>query len=84
MLHIGVRELKQRVGAIMRRVREGQEVIVTYRGRPVARILPVEEEEQPSWEAIWTTIDELAAEVAAHWQGEPSAVAAVKEGRREL
>jgi prevent-host-death family protein len=39
---IGVRELKVHTSRILRRVRErGEAVEVTYRGRPVARLIPI-------------------------------------------
>jgi len=44
---VGVRELKARLSAYLAAVEQGKEVIVTDRGRPVARIVPVDAE----WEA---------------------------------
>ena len=84
---IGVRELKGRTSEILRRVRERAETIdVTYRGRVVARLVPVEQAsadaEQVS--AVWTDIDRLAAHIGARWPAGVSAVDAVREGRREL
>lgn len=37
----GVTEVKARLSEYLRRVRGGEEVVVTDRGRPVARIVPV-------------------------------------------
>jgi prevent-host-death family protein len=37
----GVAELKARLSHYLERVRAGQEVLVTDRGRPVARLVPV-------------------------------------------
>lgn len=37
----GVRELKGRLSSYLRRVKEGGTVLVTERGEPVARIIPV-------------------------------------------
>jgi prevent-host-death family protein len=39
---VGVRELKARLSAYLAAVQQGKEVIVTDRGRPVARLVPVE------------------------------------------
>ena len=39
---VGVRELKARLSAYLAAVREGMEVVVTDRGRPVARLVPVD------------------------------------------
>lgn len=43
MDRIGIRDLKQHAGAVIRRVAAGEEVEVTDRGRPVARIVPLPE-----------------------------------------
>ena len=41
MPYVGVRELKNRLGAYLRLVREGQTVYITDRGRPVAELRPL-------------------------------------------
>lgn len=41
MERIGIRELKQHASAVIRRVAAGEEVEVTDRGTPVARIVPL-------------------------------------------
>ena len=38
---IGIRELRQRVSSVLRRVAAGEVVDVTDRGRPIARIVPL-------------------------------------------
>jgi prevent-host-death family protein len=38
MIEVGVRLLKNRLGSYLAQVREGQTIVVTDRGRPVARI----------------------------------------------
>lgn len=38
---VGARELKVRLGAHLRRVRQGQTLVVTDRGQPVAELRPV-------------------------------------------
>jgi prevent-host-death family protein len=40
MERIGIRELQQHASGVLRRVRDGQEIEVTERGRPVARLIP--------------------------------------------
>ena len=40
---VGVRELKTRLGAYLRRVRQGAILVVTDRGEPVAELKPVED-----------------------------------------
>jgi prevent-host-death family protein len=41
---VGSRELKVRLGAYLRRVRQGQTLIVTDRGEPVAELRPLASE----------------------------------------
>jgi prevent-host-death family protein len=91
---VGVRELKQRATQILRRVREeGETVEVTYRGRVVARIVPVQDAKKraqvnnPTDEEIaawFAQVERTAAEISAHWPEGVSAVDAVREQRREL
>lgn len=39
---VGIRELKNKLSAYLARVKEGEEVIVTERGKPVARLVPID------------------------------------------
>ena len=39
---VGSRELKVRLGTYLRRVREGQRLVVTDRGMPVAELRPID------------------------------------------
>jgi prevent-host-death family protein len=41
MEQVGVRELKQNASAVLRRVAAGESLVVTDRGRPVARLSPI-------------------------------------------
>lgn len=41
-VEVGIRELKNNLSRYLDRVREGEEVLVTDRGRPVARLLPLD------------------------------------------
>ena len=43
-MEIGVRELRNNLSRYLGRVRDGEEVVVTDRGRAIARVLPVERE----------------------------------------
>ena len=38
---VGVRELRQNASVLLRRVASGESIIVTDRGRPVARLSPI-------------------------------------------
>ena len=40
--HVGIRELRNRVAAVVRRAAAGDEIVVTVDGRPVARLSPLE------------------------------------------
>lgn len=41
MASVGVRELRQQASAVLRRVAAGESVVVTDRGRPIARLSPI-------------------------------------------
>ena len=87
MTEVGIRELKTQVSDIIRRVREDKETyIVTYRGKPVAKLEPVQDnEEQLARDlSILEEMDRLAEEITKHWPEGVSAVDAVKADRREL
>jgi prevent-host-death family protein len=87
MTSIGIRQLKEQASQILRQVREeGASYEVTYHGRVVARLIPVNQPESIAEEtaAVWTDIDKLAAEIGKLWPDDVSAVEAVSEGRREL
>lgn len=93
MNEVGVRELKNQATEIIREVREQQaEYIITYRGRPVARIVPVVEGQnythprhqeiaRAELEALWAEWDRLAEEIDEHWTSELSAVEALAKDR---
>ncbi len=40
-MEVGVRELRNNLSRYLERVREGEELVVTDRGRAVARLLPI-------------------------------------------
>lgn len=84
MITVGIRELRQRASELIRMVREeGREVQITYRGTPVALLLPVQPAAHPDDAAErWASLDRLAAEIGARWPAGVSAAGAVAEGRR--
>lgn len=49
---VGIRELKSRLSEYLRRVREGQTVVITDRGQPVGRIVPVAQPLEERLEAM--------------------------------
>ena len=84
---VGVRELKERASAILRRVSEEREtILITRRGHVVARLVPVEDEARRRSDtlAVLAEMDELAREIGAHWPRGVSAAQAVKQQRRDL
>ncbi|MDP8940647.1 MAG: type II toxin-antitoxin system prevent-host-death family antitoxin [Actinomycetota bacterium] len=44
MYRVGARELKQHTGEIIERVRNGERVVLTLRGSPVAVISPIDQD----------------------------------------
>ncbi|MEX1140688.1 MAG: type II toxin-antitoxin system prevent-host-death family antitoxin [Thermoleophilaceae bacterium] len=87
MQEVGVREFKNGASRFIDRVEAGEVITVTKRGRPVARVLPVD---------MPTDVAELIASGKARWNGRrpelpapirlrgdgPSASDYVAEGRR--
>ena len=90
MESVGIRELKERTSAIIRRVRETQEeVAITNRGRVVARIVPAvnaqaEELLRQRDAEIWRDLRRRGKEISAKWPKGVSAVEAIGEQRRDL
>ena len=82
MISVGVRELKQQASELIRLVREEQrEIQITYRGKLVALLVPVERATVEDQTAAWTNLDALAAEIGASWPAGITSVKAVAEGR---
>jgi prevent-host-death family protein len=85
MKEIGVRELKERTSDVIRSVRENHETYsITYRGRVVARLMPVGngKVDEAQEDALWEEMDELAKEISRKWPKGVSAAEAVAEQRR--
>lgn len=55
MLHAGVREVKDHLSEYLRRVRAGERVVITDRGRPIAAIVGVEAD--PANEVAWELVE---------------------------
>ncbi len=94
MPYVGVRDLKNQATEILRTVREEQaEYIVTYHGRPVAVLLPIDPEwleaeqdravrsARPSPELL-AELEALRAEIDVSWRSSKTAVELIAEGRR--
>jgi prevent-host-death family protein len=61
--HVGVRELKAQLSRYLGRVKDGQTIVITERGREVARIVPAVEREIPD------VVRQLLRSGAAAWSG---------------
>jgi prevent-host-death family protein len=91
MERVGVRELRLNPGQVLRRVKQGQVVEVTERGRPVARLVPVTYPsvlermiaEGLATPATKTTAELLAVEVPPSEPWEPSSEEVLAEIRRD-
>lgn len=86
--YVGIRELKSRATEVIRRVREeGAEYVITYYGKPVARLSPIADALPPDPDGtarLFAEIDALASEIGRLWPAGEMAVKAVREVRREL
>ncbi len=85
MRSVGVRELKDRASDLLRTIRDrGEEIEITYRGRAIARLVPLKPPRAAARPAsrVWSDFDRLAHEISARWPGGRSAAQAVREGRR--
>ena len=94
MPNVGVKELRDQATEIVRAVREEQaQYIVTYHGRPVAVLLPVDEawmraEQDRALRTVRPSphllaeLEALRAEIDASWSPEKTAVELIAEGRR--
>jgi prevent-host-death family protein len=81
---IGSRQLKASLGAVLRDVREHhEEYAVTHRGRVIARLIPAASQAAPGpeFEALWSEMDALAAEISRDWPSDVSAADAIAEDR---
>ena len=52
---VGVRELRQNASDLVRRVQDGEEIIITVSGRPGARLVPA----NPNTWRQWTDVADL-------------------------
>ena len=94
MPRVGVRELKNQATEVIRNVRENQaQYVITYRGRPVAVLLPMEEgwldaenrravESAEMGDDLWAELADLRQEIGENWKTDKTAVELVSEARR--
>jgi prevent-host-death family protein len=90
MTEIGVRELKTRASEIVREVRDRRaRYLITYRGRPVGLLIPLEEMGQEEMvaageqgEAVWQKLLRLGEEIGRGWQVPQTSAELISEMRR--
>ena len=90
MREIGVRDLKIRASEIVRNVRKRRmRYIITYRGRPVGLLGPLESAElnrpisaSESAPLAWDELTRLGQEIARGWPAGKTAADALSEMRR--
>jgi prevent-host-death family protein len=63
MHSVGVRELKSQLSQCLRRVRAGERLTITDRGRAIAELVPKESPASLDW------LHAMVAEGRAHWAG---------------
>ena len=47
MISVGIREAKINLSKLLKRVMKGQEVVITDRGKPVGKVVPIPKEHLP-------------------------------------
>jgi prevent-host-death family protein len=63
MTRVGVRALKDHLSEYLKRVGEGERIVVTDRGEPLATLMPIKEAAETQWS--WG----LVREKIASWSG---------------
>ncbi|HHS96337.1 MAG TPA: type II toxin-antitoxin system Phd/YefM family antitoxin, partial [Chloroflexi bacterium] len=85
---VGVRELKARASEIIRAVRDRRaRYVITYRGRPVGLLLPLEEAGGVEGAAgpgtsAWEELTRLGEEIGRGWQSPLTSTELLTEMRR--
>lgn len=79
MKEVGAFEAKNTLGALLDRVEQGEEVIITRRGKPVARLIP----NQPGFdrEKAHSAVDRILERSRGVTLGDLAIKALIEEGR---
>ena len=71
MISVGIKELKEKLSSYVDKARQGEEIVVTDRGKEIALILPISRER--------SAIKKLAGSGRAFWTGgKPAGVKGIK------
>lgn len=85
MPEVGLRDLKARASEILRDVRERRaRYVITYRGRPVGVLLPVEEARpaEGDGQVVWDELVRLGQEIGQRWRSPLTSVELLSTLRR--
>ena len=66
MIEVGAFEAKTHLSALLDKVRRGEEVLITKRGKPVARLVAAEQAGQSQMKAIINELLALRKDVTLH------------------
>jgi len=55
---VGAFEAKTHLSSLLQRVEAGEEVTITKHGRPIARLVPVNQGASRDWKSFWARVDE--------------------------
>lgn len=79
-IQIGIREFKSRLSYYLRRVKTGETLVITQRGKPVGRLIPVES-------PLQERLTDLVQAGMADWNGQKLASyqpKAINRGTRQI
>lgn len=77
---VGIRELKAQISKYLRRVKAGQTLIITDHGKPIGRIVPIEE-------TLEERVQRLVRAGIVRWNGKklkPRELIATNQGPRQI
>jgi prevent-host-death family protein len=92
MALIGIRELRQKTTEVLRRVQQDKQAyVITQQGRPVALLLPIDQEKieaeivrsaRQSVVGAWQIYHTLASEIRQDWPADRSTQSLLDDTRR--
>ena len=71
MITLGAFEAKTRLSSLLDRVADGEEVVITKHGKPVAKLVPAERERRNMWGDLASTVKilgDIEAPVTDDWE----------------